>query len=403
MNEPVGLDLGLTAKFIPSSAVTVDLAINPDFAQVEADQLVVTANQRFPIFFPEKRPFFLEGIDIFQTPITAVHTRAIVDPDVAVKTTGKKGRNTFGLMVASDNGPGNFSADDRGALNACLERRALDPRVDLQQRTLPRQERLHRRAATQARRRQRKLARHGRDELQLHRETQPGAGNRRSLSSRQANDRELPDTRNNLAQLLFRSKRRRKRVIAPATALVIPPITTFPAATGVGKLYGEGFTQDYRADVGFVQRTNSNFNFGFLRYNSDPNPKKKIISYHIHNVYPRRLRLAGPDVHLGSREPRRVAVAAQQLGGRVVGAGIRAVVRSRVWANARSETVQSVFGSTNKCTFYGESNERASDKQHLSFYAGSNFSKKIQFNGQVTHRWGHFDLDFGNGRQVSAR
>ena len=57
----------------------------------------------------------------------------------------------------------------------------------------------------------------------------------------------------------------------------------------------------------------------------------------------------------------------------------------------------------NKCTFYGESNERASDKQHLSFYGGSNSSKKIQFNGQVTHRWGHFDLDFGNGEQVSAR
>ena len=85
VNEPLRFDAGLTAKFIPSSAMTVDLAINPDFAQVEADQLVVTANQRFPIFFPEKRPFFLEGIDIFQTPITAVHTRSIVDPDVAVK------------------------------------------------------------------------------------------------------------------------------------------------------------------------------------------------------------------------------------------------------------------------------------------------------------------------------
>jgi hypothetical protein len=102
------------------------LAVNPDFAQVEADQLVVTANQRFPIFFPEKRPFFLEGIDIFQTPITAVHTRSIVDPDLAVKTTGKLGRNTFGLMVASDNGPGNLSADDRGNLNGCLEKRFLD-------------------------------------------------------------------------------------------------------------------------------------------------------------------------------------------------------------------------------------------------------------------------------------
>jgi hypothetical protein len=128
--------------------VTVDLAINPDFAQVEADQLVVTANQRFPIFFPEKRPFFLEGIEIFQTPITAVHTRAIVDPDLAVKTTGKKGRNTFGLMVASDNGPGNLSADDRGALNGCLDRRALDPRVICNNEKFSRQERLHRRAAS---------------------------------------------------------------------------------------------------------------------------------------------------------------------------------------------------------------------------------------------------------------
>ena len=127
VNLPIAIDPGLTAKFIPSPAMTVDLAINPDFAQVEADQLVVTANQRFPIFFPEKRPFFLEGIDIFTTPITAVHTRAIVDPDVAVKTTGKLGRNSFGLILASDNGPGNLSLDDRGALNICLDRRVLNP------------------------------------------------------------------------------------------------------------------------------------------------------------------------------------------------------------------------------------------------------------------------------------
>src|SRR5690242_12924368 len=113
VNEPVGVDLGLTATFIPSSAMTIDLAINPDFAQVEADQLVVTANQRFPIFFPEKRPFFLEGIDIFNTQIQAVHTRTIVDPDFAVKLTGKTGRNTFGLLAASDNAPGNFAEDEK--------------------------------------------------------------------------------------------------------------------------------------------------------------------------------------------------------------------------------------------------------------------------------------------------
>jgi len=86
--------------------VTLDFALNPDFAQVESDQLVVTANQRFPIFFEEKRPFFLEGIDIFNTQIAAVHTRTIVDPDFAVKLSGKIDRNSFGLLVASDNAPG---------------------------------------------------------------------------------------------------------------------------------------------------------------------------------------------------------------------------------------------------------------------------------------------------------
>src|SRR5437660_4310649 len=113
VNEPLKFDPGVSVKFGLTPTVTLDLALNPDFAQVEADQTVVTANQRFPIFFEEKRPFFLEGIDIFQTALQPVHTRAIVDPDIAVKLSGKRGRNTFGLILASDNAPGNFSQEDR--------------------------------------------------------------------------------------------------------------------------------------------------------------------------------------------------------------------------------------------------------------------------------------------------
>src|SRR6266404_5154642 len=113
LNRPIKADIGLTAKYGLTPTVTLDLAINPDFAQVEADQTVVTANQRFPIFFEEKRPFFLEGIDIFQTPIQAVHTRAIVDSDIAVKLSGKRGRNTFGILLASDNAPGNFTKEEK--------------------------------------------------------------------------------------------------------------------------------------------------------------------------------------------------------------------------------------------------------------------------------------------------
>src|SRR5205809_1554503 len=120
VNEPIHLDPGLTGKYTITPNVTLDFALNPDFAQIESDQLVVTANQRFPIFFPEKRPFFLEGIDIFNTQIAAVHTRTIIDPDYAVKLTGKVDRNTFGLLLASDNGPGNFSPEDRLTANPRL-------------------------------------------------------------------------------------------------------------------------------------------------------------------------------------------------------------------------------------------------------------------------------------------
>src|SRR5438874_4860217 len=117
VNEPVKLDPGLTGKFSLTPNIKLDFAINPDFAQVESDQLVVTANQRFPIFFPEKRPFFLEGTDIFSTLVSAVNTRSIIDPDVAVKLSGKSGRNSFGILVASDNGPGNLDENDRAYIN----------------------------------------------------------------------------------------------------------------------------------------------------------------------------------------------------------------------------------------------------------------------------------------------
>ena len=113
VNEPVKFDPGLTMKYGITPTVTLDLALNPDFAQVEADQTVITANQRFPIFYQEKRPFFLEGIDMFQLPLNVVHTRTIINPLVADKLVGKTGRNSYGLMFAADRGPGNYVGDER--------------------------------------------------------------------------------------------------------------------------------------------------------------------------------------------------------------------------------------------------------------------------------------------------
>lgn len=113
VNDPVKADLGLNLKYTLSPNVTLDAAINPDYAEIEADAPVVTANQRFPIFFAEKRPFFLEGKEIFNTPMAIFYSRTIVDPDVAVKLTGKIGKTSFGFLGASDNAPGNYSLDER--------------------------------------------------------------------------------------------------------------------------------------------------------------------------------------------------------------------------------------------------------------------------------------------------
>jgi len=127
VNDPIKYDLGLNLKYTISPNITLDAAINPDYAEIEADAPVVTANQRFPIFFEEKRPFFLEGKEIFDTPLNPFYSRTIVDPDFAVKLTGKTGKNSFGLLAASDNAPGNFSEDERGELLVCQRLRESDP------------------------------------------------------------------------------------------------------------------------------------------------------------------------------------------------------------------------------------------------------------------------------------
>ena len=112
VNDPIKQDIGVTMKYTITPNVTLDAAYNPDFAEIEADAPVVTANQRFPIFFQEKRPFFLEGADVFSTPIAIYYSRNIADPDLAAKLTGKIGKTSFGFLGAIDKYYGTFSEDD---------------------------------------------------------------------------------------------------------------------------------------------------------------------------------------------------------------------------------------------------------------------------------------------------
>ena len=100
--ETADLEPGITARWGATPSVTVVGAINPDFSQVEADVAQLDINSRFTLFYPEKRPFFLEDADYFQTPIDAVYTRTVADPIWGARVTGKEGGNAFGFFAAQD-------------------------------------------------------------------------------------------------------------------------------------------------------------------------------------------------------------------------------------------------------------------------------------------------------------
>ena len=103
-------DMGASVKYGVTSTVTLEATVNPDFSQVESDAFQVEVNQRFPVFYDEKRPFFMEGLGVFNLAgqgddaslQRAVHTRQIVDPSAGLKLTGTAGCQTFALLSAAD-------------------------------------------------------------------------------------------------------------------------------------------------------------------------------------------------------------------------------------------------------------------------------------------------------------
>ncbi len=99
--EDVNPDAGLNLR-LGFSSYALDATANPDFSQVESDEGQVTVNERFALFFPEKRPFFLEGIELFGSPQTLVYTRRIVNPKAGAKFTGKFGQLGVAHLTAVD-------------------------------------------------------------------------------------------------------------------------------------------------------------------------------------------------------------------------------------------------------------------------------------------------------------
>ena len=116
INGDFEAEAGVSIRWGITPEVTANLAINPDFSQIEADVAQLDVNNQFALFFPESRPFFLEGRDYFSTPIQAVFTRTVADPILAAKVTGKTGDNTYGFYASEDEitnliFPGAFGSD----------------------------------------------------------------------------------------------------------------------------------------------------------------------------------------------------------------------------------------------------------------------------------------------------
>ena len=389
VNQPVGFDPGLTAKFGVTPTSTINLAINPDFAQVEADATVVTTNQRFPIFFQEKRPFFLEGIDIFQLPLNVIHTRTIVDPDVAVKYAGKSGRNTFGLMLASDNGPGNFVGDERlDSFNRPLVDKNSLVGVLRLKRDIGKESSVGIVATSYN-----FIERHN---------TIGGVDGRFKLDPQTTFTFHLVGT---TSRAYFRDPKLDTKTdcagLAGRELTFCQRRQVYRTGNGLGyyaqyqkagrhlflQALGFGRTRDFRADVGFTRRTDTNSDQFYVEWNSDQKQKARLVSWNIGSAsqiqYDWRGRIQGWNA--GSR----AFFNFQRQS--FVGFGF-----DNYFEKAYEEEFGKQRTATHGGAFFGAPT-RASSNKSIFFGGGTTPSKKYSASLFANLNFGPLDYDFGGG------
>jgi hypothetical protein len=389
VNEPLHFDPGLTVKVGITPTVTLDVALNPDFAQVEADETVVTANQRFPIFFEEKRPFFLEGIDIFQTSLNVVHTRAIVDPDAAVKLTGKRGRNTFGFLLASDNAPGNFSTDEKSdPVNA----RFIDKNAFIGVLRLKRD--VGKESSVG-------LIATSYNFIEKHNQLF-GIDGRFQLDPKTVASFQVIGT---TSRRCFFEPEKNEHTPAPTEPCFVNGPTRNYYRQGNGFAYsgvydytgrnfgwlyqGQGQTQDYRADVGFTRRLNTNSHGAFVRFSNDPDPKRKIISWRLQSGLSSNFDWQGhlqnweiqPHLNLQLQRNTNLEVA--------VGVGYERLFEQEFGPRRTATQAGAFFGGPERSTYNGG----------IGFGLSTNPSKLIGGYFSIDRSINDFDFDFGAGER----
>ncbi|HKP69420.1 MAG TPA: sugar-binding protein [Pyrinomonadaceae bacterium] len=389
VNDGLKGEFGLTAKFGLTPTITLDFAYNPDFAQVEADAPISTANLRFPVFFPEKRPFFLERIDIFQSGMNVVNTRAIVDPDIAAKLTGRRGKNTFGLMYASDNGtPGNLSKDDRQRLRDCIVDR--DDPLDL----CPNERIFGQNAEIGVVRYKRDIGRENSlgffgttyNFVDHHNHT-AGIDGRWKLSPKVVGEVQVLGT--HTRGFFFDPEEDRNR---------------YRTGNGFGyraylersgrNLYmnflGQGRTADYRADVGFTNRVDTNYWGSFIQYETDRDAKKSIVSKRVWNETNITFDWKGRSQYFITNTRGQLSLQKQTYIGVNYQAGFERVYENEFGA-VRTPT------NPNQGAFAGPSGERGAHFNAVQAFIESTPTKQWYFFLFTDYTWGLMEYDFGAG------
>lgn len=380
-------ELGLTAKFSLTPTTTLDFAYNPDFAQVEADAPVNTANQRFPIFFAERRPFFLERIDIFNTRMNVVNTRAIVDPDVAIKLTGRRGKNTFGILYASDNAPGNYSLDEREGLRECQNKRILIPG------TICNTERfVDKNADIGVVRLKRDVGRQHNvgffattyNFTERHNNT-AGFDGRFLLTPKIVAEFQLVGTN---SRRFFYNPDLDKSIYRTGNGFGYSYSIQRNDRNLTMQFNGVGRTRDYRADVGFTTRVDNNQHRSFIQYQTERDASKKIIFKRIFNETYVSHDWRGRTQNWASNTQGMLALQRQTFVGLGNESGYERVFESEFGANR---------SATRPGTFFGSDPERSAHKNETYGFIETTPTKKLFAFFLLSYTKGQLDYDLGNG------
>jgi hypothetical protein len=388
VNDPIKQEIGVNLKYTITPNVTLDAAVNPDYAEIEADAPVVTANQRFPIFFEEKRPFFLEGKEIFQSPLQPFYSRTIIDPDFAAKLTGKIGKTSFGFLGASDNAPGNYSEDERGELSVCQERRLVNPTV----RCSSIEEFVDKNAFFGVLRVKRDFGKNNNIGFFSTARVFP---KNRNFTGGFDGTFKLDDK--TVMTFQFLGTHSRKNFYDPMTDSV-----SYKTGNGVGYYWSLDYTTDrfgyfvealgrsnnYRADSGFTRRTNNNSFFGAMRFSTKSNAKAKIIRINTNQFARYNVDFRG------------------RFQNGFVGANLNAQLQGNLFFYLESGVMREYLyedefgadrrGNNPNGAFFGAPVRKAT-QPYLSFNFNKTFNKQFSAYGFVGSIFNAFDFDFGAG------